>query len=459
MGFLLPFDMIPEVRSRLEDEQLLKETKKARKTKMGSSDADVIEQIIQDINNTPVLAQRKDLFKVIMDYDELEDYINKANAYGMVAYDTETTGLNPLDLQIIGFSMYFPYEPAIYVPINHISYMTGERIEGQLTEEQCGELLRKLTAKILMHNAPFDIRVSLHTLKVRLYCFWDTQNGAILLGEEGDHSLKGWHGKHITHTEEKDFRDLFGNFDFRKVPIKYATIYAANDAQDTWECYEFQIKFINDDPNNREDRRGLYYVMTKIEMPMVDVIVALEENGVAIDKDFLDTLSKKYHNKLETALSSCHAALDTIRDKIDDFKFRHPRCKLEDPINLSSPNQLQILFYDIIDENGRIHARFKSNGAVTGRMSSNGPNLQNIPSHGESEEIRKMYIGQTTYRDVEMRSDEVYVFDIAEEIQLKSGEWTWVEKLKKGDILEDDSEVLAVQVKGFKVGVKVKTND
>ena len=512
MGFLLPFDMIPEVRSRLEDEQLLKETKKARKTKMGSSDADVIEQIIQDINNTPVLAQRKELFKVIMDYDELEDYINKANAYGMVAYDTETTGLNPLDLQIIGFSMYFPYEPAIYVPINHISYMTGERIEGQLTEEQCGELLRKLTAKILMHNAPFDIRVSLHTLKVRLYCFWDTQNGAILLGEEGDHSLKGWHGKHITHTEEKDFRDLFGNFDFRKVPIKYATIYAANDAQDTWECYEFQIKFINDDPNNREDRRGLYYVMTKIEMPMVDVIVALEENGVAIDKDFLDTLSKKYHNKLETALSSCHAALDTIRDKIDDFKFRHPRCKLEDPINLSSPNQLQILFYDIlgcksvegkpprsvdedvldklkgdypeiiemlvkyrkalklistyidniydiIDENGRIHARFKSNGAVTGRMSSNGPNLQNIPSHGESEEIRKMYIGQTTYRDVEMRSDDVYVFDIAEEIQLKSGEWTWVEKLKKGDILEDDSEVLAVQVKGFKVGVKVKTND
>ena len=153
----------------------------------------------------------------------------------------------------------------------------------------------------------------------------------------------------------------------------------------------------------------------------------------SVDEDVLDKLKGDYPEIIEM-LVKYRKALKLISTYIDNI-------------------------YDIIDENGRIHARFKSNGAVTGRMSSNGPNLQNIPSHGESEEIRKMYIGQTTYRDVEMRSDEVYVFDIAEEIQLKSGEWTWVEKLKKGDIFEDDSEVLAVQVKGFKVGVKVKTND
>ena len=58
-------------------------------------------------------------------------------------------------VDIIGFSMYFPGEKAIYVPVNHEDYLTGNKLINQMTKEQIAPILKKLTAKIIMHNAQF----------------------------------------------------------------------------------------------------------------------------------------------------------------------------------------------------------------------------------------------------------------------------------------------------------------
>ena len=108
----------------------------------------------------------------------------------------------------------------------------------------------------------------------------------------------------------------------------------------------------------------------------------------------------------------------------------------------------------ITHTDGRVHTHFNSMGAKTGRMSSSDPlNLQNIPSHNE--DIRKMFVGQTTFRDVDKRTDGAYIFDRCEEIQLEDGTWKWVELIKVGDKLIDGETVKAVKIKDLRVLIGV----
>ena len=284
--------LLPEVDRKLKDAEIIEKAKKSvKKTlKRSTNILDLIEAIRQDVEEN--LGKFKDDDQCIYTKEEFEKYIEKANKYGKIAIDTETTGLNPLTDKIVGLCLYFPGEKGTYVPINHLDYFSGTRIENQLNEQIVGEILKKLTAKVIMHNAPFDIRVILHTCGVRLKCWWDTQVGATLLNENEPHGLKYLHGKYISHTDEKTFSDLFGNVIFEDIPIEYAYLYATHDAVDTFDLYEFQDKFFSD--NSRPDRIKLNELYRNIEIPMIDVIIDLEDNGVAVDTDYLKTLYDKY---------------------------------------------------------------------------------------------------------------------------------------------------------------------
>ena len=506
--YMLPIKFKSTVTSKLNDIELAKKAKEAKKSanKKSNSIIDTIERIRQDVELH--LGEYKDQYQCIRDIDTFINYIDKANTFGTIAIDTETTGLDPLEDRIVGLCLYFPGEKVTYVPINHEDYISGTRIDNQLTEADIKPILEKLTAKIIMHNAQFDIRVIKNTIGVKLKCYWDTQQAATLLNENTPHGLKYLHEKWISHKEEKTFAELFGTVIFTNIPIQYAYLYGAHDAIDTYELYEFQARFLNDDPNNRQDLRDLYNVLMTIEMPMVDVIVELEDNGVAVDLDYVQSLYDKYHKLLDEALDLCYKEISNYQDKIDAYMNTHSsNCKLTVPINLSSTTQLQILFYEILKakpmpgakkkfavdadvmeywakdyplakylldyrsavkltgtyidnipnitkKDGRIHTHFNSNGAKTGRMSSNNPiNLQNIPSHNN--DIRKMFVGQTTYRDVEAREDNSYVVDKSEEIELQDGNWRWAELLKPGDVLSSGEVVKVVKTKEFKVLIGV----
>lgn len=498
----LPIKFNANVASKLKDKEMLDKAKAAKKSKPKSNNMmDIIERIRQDVEKN--LGQFKDQYQLIQDKETLIKYIEKANEYGKIAIDTETTGLNPLTDQIVGLCLYFPGEPATYVPINHYNYFSDTRIEDQLTEEEVREALEKLTAKIIYHNARFDIRVIKNTIKIRLKAFWDTLLAGQLIDENEAHGLKYLHGKYISHTNEKTFNDLFGNMSFKYIPIEYAYLYAAHDAIDTFEVYEWQEEILTKDDIYTKD---LFWVFNNIEMPMVEVVVDLEENGVAVDTEYLQALHDKYHKNLADAMDSCITNTEPFLDKIDEYNSRNINKPFRLPPEIGSPTQLAILFYDILGckpvhgknarstdvdvmnvfakqyplakaildyraaqkitstyvdnipaithSDGRVHTHFNSNGAKTGRMSSSDPlNLQNIPSHNE--DIRKMFVGQTTFRDVELRSDNAYIFDRCEEVELSDGTWQWVELLKSGDILSSGETVKVVKVKELKVLVGI----
>lgn len=503
----LPIKFSNDVQAKLKerDEKLLKKLNTKKPKKLNTSNMiDAIEAIRQDVEKH--LGHLKSQVKIIYSIEELEAYIEGANQYGYLAIDTETTGLNPLSDMIISINLYYPGHAA-YVPINHRDYFSNERIDTQLTEEQVKPYLEKIIAKVLMHNAQFDIRVIKHTCKVRLTCYWDTQEAASLLNENESHRLKDLHPKYISHREEKTFSDYFGNGLFIYVPIEYAALYGINDSIDTFDLFEFQSKYLTDD-TERQDYKDLYWVFRNIEMPMVDVIVDLEDNGVAVNMELQQQFYEKYHKKMDEALKECYAEIDKYKDKIDSYKMSHPNHKLENPINIESSTQLKVLFYDILKAkqlpdkgksvdvdcmnewsktiplakaiidyrkavkitstyvdnipaithiDGRVHTHFRSQGAVTGRMASGDPiNLQNIPSRGPGKELRKLFMGQETTREVELRKDNAYILEREEEVQLQDGSWQWAELVKPGDILESGEEVVAVKVKDFKVLIGVK---
>ena len=501
----LPVKFKATVASKLKDKEMLEKIKKAKKSTPKSNNIiDIIERIRQDVETN--LGQFKDHYQCITKVEDLEKYIEKANAYDEIAIDTETNGLNPLVDGIVGLCLYFPGEPATYVPINHIDYFSDERLPNQLTEEEVKRCLEKLTAKIIYHNAQFDIRVIIHQVGVRLSVWWDTLIAGQLLNENEPHGLKPLHGKYISHTDEKTFSDLFGkNFPFKYVPIEFAYLYGAHDAIDTFELKDFQQKYLENP--NRPDMVALNKLYRTTEIPMIDVIVDLEDVGVAVDREYLQELHDKYTANVNEALSHCaNEVVDKYSDMIKDYNAEHFDKPLDLPLNVGSATQLAILFYDILgckpvkgkkprstDEDvmnvfakdydiakyilnyrkatkitstyvdnipeilhtdGRVHTHFNSNGAKTGRMSSSDPlNLQNIPSHNE--DIRKMFVGQTTVRDVEKRSDNAYILDRCEEIQLADGSWQWAELVKVGDKLSDGSIVKAVKIKELKVLIGV----
>lgn len=496
------------LKSIVDDKKLvdkMKHQKKASKPKTNNI-LDIIEEIKRDIEEN--LGEHRNDFECIQDIDRLHEYIDEANRYGILAIDTETMGLDPLKCDIVGLSMYFRGTKPVYVPINHKDYINGELREDQLTREQVAEELKRLTTKNIFHNAPFDLRIIKRWLGVNLSCWWETQVGATLLNENEVHKLKPLHEKYISHKEEKSFADyLKGRVTWDLIPIEYAYLYASNDAVDTFDLYEFQAKFLlNED---RPDMVKLNWLYRNIEIPMIDVVVDLEEKGVAVNLDYVNELSAKYHKQLDAALANCYAEIKKYQDLIDEWRLTHHK-GLDNPINIGSPKQLAVLFYDVlklehglkdkgkramdddilnffadkhpickaiakyrnankligtyidnIPENvftdGRIHTHFNSNGAKTGRMSSSDPiNLQNIPSHNE--DIRKMYVGQITFRDVEMRSDGGYIFKRCEEVELADGTWTWVELLKEGDELINGETVRTTRIKDFKVLVALENN-
>lgn len=397
------------------------------------------------------LGKYVDKYIAIRDERELANYIDACISNGVIAIDTETNSLDPITGTLVGFSIYTPNQKAAYIPLNHINYVLGTPADNQMPMTVAKtQLQRVVDAKIdvIMFNAKFDIRFIKNQLGVELTPTWDGYIGARLLNEnegDGNNGLKALHKKYVMHGEGDafSFDALFKDVPFTHIPVDTGYLYAARDAEITYELYMFQKPFLTaDDPVCIE--RGLErvaWVMHNIEMPVVPIVCQMEDNGICFDKEFASQLSVKYTEQLKQKEQAFYKVCNQYQNKIDQYKLKHPNHKLSDPISISSPAQLAILLYDILQipspdkrnprgtgedilkamdepickpileyrevakllstyvdkmgaivnpKTGKIHCSFNQMGADTGRFSSSDPNMQNIPSHNK--EIRQMFV-------------------------------------------------------------------
>ena len=405
------------------------------------------------------LGKYKNDYEYIMDENEFKEYIYDCKYSGIVAMDTETTGLDPISDKIVGTSLYTPGKKGVYVPIHHISYITGMEVEGQLDPriiKEGFETLVKSDVKFVEYNAKFDTRVVKNQLGIYVPCYFDCHLAAMCLNENEPHGLKTLHSKYVLDGKEDEFSfgKLFDGITFDYVPIKTGYIYAARDAVDTYELYEWQLPYLTES-NSLCTEYGLEHVSKvfwDIEMPCIEVLAEMEDTGVDFDLDYAYELSEKYNKQKDEQLEEFYRILDMYKPEIEKYKLNNPVNKLSDPINIASPTQLAILLYDILgieppnpklpratgveilqkidnplckaildyratekllstyvdklpecinEKTGRIHCNFNQYGAKTGRMSSDNPNMQNIPSHNH--DIRQMFKATDGY--VMMSSD------------------------------------------------------
>lgn len=342
----------------LDNKILSKTSKKVTKPvlKGGGSLLDKINSIIYEVDSK--LGEYKDNYDCIRNVEELHTYITMCISNNVCALDTETTGLNPMLDKIVGFSLYTPNMKAVYIPINHIDYMSNEKISNQLTIAECKQELQRLVdnnVKMIMFNAKFDIRVIRHQIGVYLTPFWDGYIAQRLLNEnEPENGLKALHKKYVLKNEKDafSFSDLFSNMTFDLIPIRAGFIYAARDAEVTYELYKYQEPFL-DSTNQRcidKDLVDVAYVFREIEMPLIKVVSDMEDYGIKVDIEYMKMLSEKYNKLLLEKEAAFYGLCDKYADKIENYRRSNPDNKLGTMINIASSTQIAILLYDILGE-------------------------------------------------------------------------------------------------------------
>lgn len=403
------------------------------------------------------LGKYRDRYIVINDEEILSAYIDTCIDNHYISIDTETDGLDPLVNNIAGICIYTYGEKGAYIPLNHISYITQMVVPNQLSKDVVipqFERLLETKPDIDMFNAKFDIRFMRAYGIKDIYCTWDGYLASMLMNEnDEEHNLKWLHKKYVLDGNEDAFRfdDLFKGIPFTMIPINVGYLYAARDPEITSELCDYQRQYLRPD-SDRQDMVALYNVLMQIEMPCVSVVADMEDTGILFDMEYRQQLSDKYNKLLQEKLDTFNELVSMYDKEIEDYKIKNPNHKLDTPINVASPTQLAILFYDIIgcdsvdpksprgtgeeilkkldnpiadailewrsmsklvdtyidklpncvnQSDGRIHCSFNQYGAKTGRFSSSDPNLQNIPSHNK--DIRKMFIASPGY--VLMSSD------------------------------------------------------
>lgn len=483
--------------------RLLKSKEKTSKVSKGVNVVDRYSAIRTQINQ--VLGTADVVYDCIRTEAELSNYVQSCIANGIYAIDTETTSLDPITTTLVGFSLFTPGRNPVYIPVNHIGYVTQVRLDSQVTEQQAKTQLQNLLGcKAILHNAKFDIRVLKATLGIEIVPFWDTMLGAKLIKEDESAALKYQYAKVFEGKAKKeyDFDSLFGGLDFRAVPLDIASVYGAADAYKTYMLYEYQKQWFDS-----QDNIHVKSVMQNIEMPLINCIADMEDTGIALNVDTCTELSVKYHERAEQYKKECERIInEQYGQLIAEFRIKNVELgsKLSNPVAITSPQQLAILIYDIakiqspdsrnprgtgediitmlgdklpfgkalleyrhnlkllstyIDKlpecvntkTNKIHASFHQYGAATGRFSSSDPNLQNIPARGEAKEIRHIF---TASKDVEVIKDcyeDTIVLGVKDIVPTQRGD-VEAGKLVQNDILlfegGQQRYVRTVEIKG-----------
>lgn len=393
-----------------------------------------------------VFADKLDRLELLDNENKIREYIDCAITNGIVAVDTETNGLDRIDGKIAGVCLYTPEQKGVYIPVRHESFMTGIELNTNISKEFMKdqfERMNKSNIKYVLHNAKFDMHILWWMLGIKIIPYWDTQIGSQLLNENEPHKLKVLYKKYVDNADENSkvasFNSLFKGIEFNKVPPDVAYMYASFDPIMTYELYQFQYDFIDINGKYCKEKglERVAEVFRNIEMPLIQVVFEMECTGVKIDTDLAEKLKAQYTKHKDAAEVKFNLEIDKLNDKFDKLMIKNPAAynKLfKDGIrkvSISSPTQLAILFYDVLEfespdkksprgtgeailksfnhplvdsileyrsmskllstyieaipqhiakRDNRLHANFNQYGAKTGRFSSSDPNLQNIPS-------------------------------------------------------------------------------
>ena len=381
---------------------------------------------VEEFKSSNVIERKREeiakfAFKTVQTEQELDELVSKLEKAEAFAFDLETTGLDTFTADIIGISFSTETRSAYYLPLGH---RKGEQVDKKTALEKLRPIFMSDRTKI-GHNLKYDIKI-LNNARITV-CgpYFDTMVAAYLIDPiSGKYSLKHL-AKQFLGREMIKLMELIGKdaefTDFSEVPIDLATDYAGSDADSTFGLYEiFKLAL----KGQKMDK-----LFHEIEMPLVGVLIGMEEEGIFIDIPALKQMSSEIENELKELerhifaiagelfnLNSPKQLAHILFDKLmlpvikktktgasTDVEVLEElaRQKFEIAEKLMDYRQLTKLkstYINVLPElinpkTGRIHTSFNQTITATGRLSSSEPNLQNIPAKGEwGKRIRSAFI-------------------------------------------------------------------
>ncbi|MDR2963061.1 MAG: DNA polymerase I [Bacteroidales bacterium] len=334
-------------------------------------------------------------------------------------FDTETTSINALQAELCGISFSWEKSKAFYVPF------PANQDETRALVQKFAPVFLSKSIKIA-HNAKYDCAV-LRNYGIEIsYPLFDTMIAHYVLQPEGRHKLESLAESYL-HYEMMPIERLIGKKgalqkSFRSVPPNEATEYSGEDADITYQLYPI-VKEGLQEKNQLE-------LLETIELPLIEVLEAMERNGVRINTQALEEYSvqlkaqvaeieqKIYELAGETFnIASPKQLGDILFDKLQLVdkakktktqqyatgeeiltKLKHTHPIVDAILEFRELKKLLSTYVDALPQlidpkTGRIHASFNQTVVATGRLSSTNPNLQNIPVRtANGREIRKAFI-------------------------------------------------------------------
>ncbi|AFV97273.1 MULTISPECIES: DNA polymerase I [unclassified Sulfuricurvum] len=357
----------------------------------------------------PTQCESIDGCSVLIDHDaDLMSIIASISEDTLVAFDTETTGLDPIKDHLVGFSFSLDGKTGYYVPMNHSYLGVGNQVTADSAKKAIKEIF---THKVIGHNIKFDLHFVTRFLEVdRLSIYADTMVLAWLTDSARSLSMDNLSQNLLNH-EMIHFKDTVKKGEnFASVAIEDACKYAGEDAYITYRLYDV----LREQLLLKGGQEALDEAFN-VEFPFTITLLGMEREGIAVDTAVLELFKKEVALEIATLTEQIHSACGTVfnlnspkqlgvilfetlglphgkktktgystdEQVLEGLKNEHPVIAM-----LLQYREYHKLFSTYIeplialaqnDPASRIYTSFVQSGTATGRLSSKNPNLQNIP--------------------------------------------------------------------------------
>ena len=393
------------------------------------------------VHEEPAPPAEEQQYETILDQARFDVWLKKLNDARLIAFDTETTGLDAQQAQLVGLSFAVKPGDAAYIPLTH-SYMgVPEQLDRDTVLRALKPLLEDPAKAKVGQHAKFDMNILANCaiggdqacgIMVQGVAFDTMLESYVLDSTATRHDMDSLALKYLGHGTTS-FQDIAGKgvkqLTFDQISLEQAGPYAAEDADVTLRLHHVLHEKLAAIPS-------LNSVLTDIEMPLVPVLARIERQGALVDANLLGIQSVELGDKLvalereafaiageefnlgspkqlgvilyeklglpiisKTAKGQPSTA-EAVLAELAEQDFPLPKVLMQ----YRSMSKLKSTYTDRLPEQinprtGRIHTSYHQAVTATGRLSSSDPNLQNIPIRtAEGRRIRQAFVAPKGYK-------------------------------------------------------------
>ena len=397
---------------------------------------------LDELENEGIVAEEAELeaepqqqeaeYQTVLDETTFNDWLKKLQKAELISIDTETTSVNYMDAQLVGISICLQPGVACYIPLAHSYPGVAKQLDREWVLAQLKPILHDPAIGKVGQNIKYDYHILFQYGIAMQGIAHDTMLQSYVLNSTATrHNMDDLASYYLGH-QTIHYEDVAGKgakqVTFDQVALEQAATYASEDADITLQLHKKLYPQLQADG-------ALLKVYQEIEMPLVNVLARMENNGVCIDQIMLEKQGMEVDEQLQTIQQTIYQLADesfnlsspkqiqqilfekmnipvlrktpkgqpsTAEDVLEELAndYEIPRLLLEH----RSLNKLKTTYIDKLPKEinlntGRIHTSYQQAIASTGRLSSTNPNLQNIPiRNAEGRRIREAFIAPEGYR-------------------------------------------------------------